>query len=240
MYADRLFRPSSSGPTVPEGLPLVAGLTGFADAGGAVSQVNQYVADTLEWQEVGRFDNDSLLDYRARRPIFQFEETHLTDYQPAKLALGLVKDELGEPFLMLSGYEPDMRWEQVTREVVELIEHYKVSSTTWVHAIPMPVPHTRTLGVTVSGNRQELTDRLSGVETHHRGARNNDALSRVDPSAKRPPGGGFCGAGAALSGRHRISGGRGDGTREHHCCHGKDFPHRFASRAGQGLPRGDF
>ncbi|MEK9600124.1 MAG: hypothetical protein VW032_05445 [Pontimonas sp.] len=31
---------------VPRGLPLVAGLTGFADAGGAVSQVNRYVFDS--------------------------------------------------------------------------------------------------------------------------------------------------------------------------------------------------
>ena len=49
----------------------------------------------------------------------------------------------------------------MNREIVELIDLYDVSSTTWVHAIPMPVPHTRALGVTVSGNREELTDRFS-------------------------------------------------------------------------------
>ena len=161
MFEFSLFRPAPSAPVVPEGLPLVAGLTGFADAGAAVSQMNQYVEETLECVELGRFDNDALLDYRARRPIFQFEETHLTDYQPSTLSLSLVKDELGDPFLMLSGYEPDMRWEQVTREITELVEQLRVSSTTWVHAIPMPVPHTRTLGVTVSGNRSELTEKLS-------------------------------------------------------------------------------
>jgi hypothetical protein len=139
----------------------VAALTGFADAGSAVSLVSQYLSDTLESTEVGRFDNDEILDYRARRPIFQFDETHLTDYEPPRLGVDLVTDELGEPFLLLSGYEPDMRWEQVNREIVELVDLYDVSSTTWVHAIPMPVPHTRPLGVTVSGNREELTDRFS-------------------------------------------------------------------------------
>ncbi len=161
MFDDSLFRPVSAPVDVPEGLPLVAGLTGFADAGSAVSQVTQWFEDNLESREIGRFDNDALLDYRARRPVFQFEETHLTDYQPAKLGLSLVRDELGEPFLLLSGYEPDMRWEHVTREILQLIERYKVVSTTWVHAIPMPVPHTRPLGVTVSGNRSELTEKLS-------------------------------------------------------------------------------
>jgi len=156
-----IFRHADLAPQVPEGLPLVVALTGFADAGSAVSQVNTYMEDTLESVEIGRFSNDEILDYRARRPIFQFEETHLTEYEPQRLGLSLVSDELGEPFLLLSGYEPDMRWEQVNREVIELIEHYQVASTTWVHAIPMPVPHTRSLGVTVSGNREDLTDRLS-------------------------------------------------------------------------------
>jgi hypothetical protein len=32
-----------------------------------------------------------------------------------------------------------------------------VSTVTWVHAIPMPVPHTRPLGTTVSGTRADLT-----------------------------------------------------------------------------------
>ena len=161
MFDDSLFRPASASPDVPKGLPLVAGLTGFADAGGAVSQLIEWMEDTLDCREVGRFNNDALLDYRARRPVFQFDETHLTDYQPPKLTLSLVRDELGEPFLFLSGYEPDMRWEQVTSEIVDLTSRFGVQSTTWVHAIPMPVPHTRTLGVTVSGNRKELTDQFS-------------------------------------------------------------------------------
>lgn len=161
MYPTELFRFTNPGLVVPPGLPLVAGLTGFADAGSAVSQVNDYLRENLDSTEVGCFDNDALLDYRARRPVFQFDQTHLTDYQPARLSLSLVRDELGEPFLHLAGYEPDMRWEQVTREVVDLIRRFEVASTTWVHAIPMPVPHTRGLGVTVSGNRSDLIDRLS-------------------------------------------------------------------------------
>jgi len=159
--AERIFQHHIAAPEVPPGLPLVAALTGFADAGGAVSQVNQYLEDTLDWREIGRFSNDEILDYRARRPVFQFDETHLTNYQPQRLGLSLVNDELGHPFLLLSGYEPDMRWEQVTEEIVELIDQFQVASTTWIHAIPMPVPHTRPLGVTVSGNRSDLTDRLS-------------------------------------------------------------------------------
>jgi hypothetical protein len=123
--------------------------------------MNAYLLTALPAEDIGRFDNDALLDYRARRPVFEFDQTHLTSYEPPRLGVSLVRDELGEPFLFLSGYEPDLKWEAVTNTIVRLVEYYHVSSTTWIHAIPMPVPHTRTLGVTVSGNRQEITDRMS-------------------------------------------------------------------------------
>lgn len=146
---------------VPAGLPLVAGLTGFTDSGAAVTQFNDYVLDTLEHTTVVRFDNDALLDYRARRPIIHFEHDHLTDYQPPSLALHLVRDELNQPFLLLSGYEPDFQWERFTAALLDLVDRFQISTVTWVHAIPMPVPHTRPIGVTVSGNRTELIESMS-------------------------------------------------------------------------------
>jgi hypothetical protein len=161
MFSDDLFQFALEASTVPKGLPLVAGLTGFADAGGAVTQVNKYVFDTLDYERVGVFSNDNLIDYRARRPVFQFEETQLTSYEPPRLSLDLVHDELGAQFLFLSGYEPDFQWDAMSSLVLDLVDTFEVSSSTWVHAIPMPVPHTRSLGVTVSGNREDVTDALS-------------------------------------------------------------------------------
>lgn len=146
---------------VPKGLHLVAGLTGFADAGSAVTQFTEYLLDTLEVQELARFDADQLLDYRARRPIMYFDEDHLSDYKPSQLSLWFAKDELGQPFLLLTGFEPDFQWERFTAAVVELIDRYEVADTTWVHAIPMPTPHTRPIGVTVSGNRTDLIESYS-------------------------------------------------------------------------------
>lgn len=146
---------------VPRGLPLVAGLTGFADAGSAVSQFTDYLVEVLDSRVVAHFDSDSLLDYRARRPVIYFDEDHLADFRPMTLDLRLATDELGQRFLLLTGFEPDFQWERFTAAVLQLIERYQVRSTTWVHAIPMPVPHTRPISVTVSGNRRELIGQLS-------------------------------------------------------------------------------
>lgn len=146
---------------VPEGLNLVAALTGFTDAGGAVAQLGEYLLDTLDNRVVAEFDTDALLDYRARRPIITFDQDHLSDYEPQTLRLYLMADELGQRFLYLSGFEPDFQWERFTAAVIELVQRYKVKTTTWVHAIPMPVPHTRPINATVSGNRVEIIDALS-------------------------------------------------------------------------------
>lgn len=151
---------------VPEGLHLVAGLTGFADAGAGITQFSSHLLSTLEHTDVATFDTDILLDYRARRPTIYFDQDHLSDYQPATLKLYLAYDELHQPFLLLTGFEPDFQWERFTAAVLSLLERYKVKSATWVHSIPMPVPHTRPIGLTVSGNRAELIESMSVWRPH--------------------------------------------------------------------------
>jgi hypothetical protein len=146
---------------VPQGLSLVAGLTGFADAGAAVQQLNEYFSDTGSPVPIAVFDDDELLDYRARRPIIEFDEDHLASFTTSSLVLSLAHDEIGRPFLLLSGYEPDFQWNRFVAAVIGLIDRFGVTSTTWVQSIPMPVPHTRPLQVTVGGTRQGLIDSMS-------------------------------------------------------------------------------
>lgn len=143
------------------GLPMVALLTGFSDSGSTIQQLSEHFFANLTNEVVIRFDNDALLDYRSRRPILYFEKDHIDSYEPANLAIYLMRDEADQPFLLLEGYEPDMRWEGFARAVVEIAQKYEISSFTWVHAIPFPIPHTRATGITVSGNRKDMIERFS-------------------------------------------------------------------------------
>jgi len=158
---ERLYEVAPGIGEVPKGLHLIAALSGFTDAGSAVAQLGDYLLENLTAREVLSFDPDKLLDYRARRPIMYFDQDHLAEYHPAKLKLHLVEDELRQPFLFLTGFEPDFRWEGFARAVVDIVERFDVKDTTWIHAIPVPTPHTRPLGVTVSGNRSELVESMS-------------------------------------------------------------------------------
>lgn len=144
-----------------KGLNMLVGFTGFADAGHVVQQVNAELLEALDAETVAVFDADQLIDYRSRRPQISFVEDHLEGYKSPVLALYRLRDGLGQPFLLLAGFEPDLQWERFVRAVVGIVETLEVKLVAWLHAIPMPVPHTRPIGVTVHGNRPELVEGIS-------------------------------------------------------------------------------
>lgn len=156
-----LFRIVAPETVVPSGLHMLAGLTGFTDAGGSISQMADNIFANYDYELLVEFENDEFLDYRARRPVMYFEKDHISDYEPAVLGIYLVYDEANSPFLLLHGYEPDFKWEAFTEAVLQLVEFFEVADFTWLHSIPFPIPHTRALGVTVSGNRQDVIDAQS-------------------------------------------------------------------------------
>ncbi|MEI8231120.1 MAG: PAC2 family protein, partial [Actinomycetes bacterium] len=157
----QLFTLVNTEVAVPEGLHLLAAISGFTDAGSAMQQVSEHILGNLEYTTVVTFDNDQLLDYRSRRPVMYFEQDHIEDYQPASLSIHLVKDEVGNQFLFLNGYEPDFKWEAFANAIETIFALFGVSDLTWLHAIPFPIPHTRSVGVTVSGNQSEVIAKFS-------------------------------------------------------------------------------
>lgn len=146
---------------VPTGLPLVVALTGFSDAGQLVPQLDDAFASSGTVTTIAQFSRDILFDYRARRPAAHFDGTHVASVDMPELELSFIDRGEGESFLYLHGYEPDFRWELVIACIEDLIAEFGVSTVTTFHAIPMPVPHTRPLQSTVSGNREQLGARWS-------------------------------------------------------------------------------
>jgi predicted ATP-grasp superfamily ATP-dependent carboligase len=135
---------------------LVYSLDGFIDAGSAGKGLVDHLLSTLQHRTIARFDADLLVDYRARRPELLFVEDHFDRYAAPELALRLVHDQDGTPFLLLTGPEPDVQWERFAAAVIGLVERFGVRLTIGVHGIPMAVPHTRPLGVTAHATRREL------------------------------------------------------------------------------------
>jgi len=135
---------------------LIQALDGFVDAGSAKRLAREHLLSAHESQVVATFDVDTLLDYRARRPMMTFDIDHWSDYADPQLALHLLYDAEGTAFLLLAGPEPDVRWEAFTAAVVRLVEQLGVRLTVGLNAIAMAVPHTRPLGIISHASRPEL------------------------------------------------------------------------------------
>jgi predicted ATP-grasp superfamily ATP-dependent carboligase len=135
---------------------LVVAMSGFVDAGGAARLATEHLLTTLESQIVATFDVDQLLDYRSRRPPLLFVEDHWEHYEAPLLAVRALRDAEGTGFLMLTGPEPDVGWERFVAAAQQLIERFDVRLTIGMDAIPMAVPHTRPIGVTVHATRPDL------------------------------------------------------------------------------------
>ncbi|MFI0448694.1 proteasome assembly chaperone family protein [Actinomadura sp. 6N118] len=147
--------PEMSGPV------LLHSLDGFVDAGSTGELVREHLLDSFEHRVVARFDVDSLIDYRARRPMMTYDRDHWAAYEAPELVVHLMRDEAGSPFLLLTGPEPDRLWEGFTASVRSLVEKLGVSLVVGFHGIPMGVPHTRPVGLTSHATRPELINRSS-------------------------------------------------------------------------------
>ena len=137
-------------------LTLVCVLTGFLDAGKSAELAATHLAELGDAKVVATFDVDSLHDYRARRPPVTFERDHYTGYEAPRLVVRALRDTGGTPFLLLTGPEPDIRWEAFARAVREVIEHFGVARVVSMGAVPMAVPHTRPIAITPHANRADL------------------------------------------------------------------------------------
>jgi predicted ATP-grasp superfamily ATP-dependent carboligase len=133
-------------------------LDGFIDAGGAGRLLTAHLLSTLEHTEVARFDVDTLLDYRSRRPVMTFAKDHWEHYDAPEIAVSLLHDSAGAPFLLLNGPEPDHDWNSFTSAVLDVASALSVRLAVGFHGIPMGVPHTRPLGVTAHATKTELVE----------------------------------------------------------------------------------
>lgn len=148
--APQLSSPDGRGPV------LIHALEGFSDAGHAIRLSAQHLKDTLDTELVASFAIDELLDYRSRRPLMTFKTDHFTAYEEPELNLYALHDRAGTPFLLLTGMEPDLKWERFITAVRLLSERLGVRRVIGLGSIPMAVPHTRPMTLTAHSNDKEL------------------------------------------------------------------------------------
>lgn len=148
-----------------KGPTMVVAMHGYADAGQAIESSADHLKAALENRQLASFNSDELIDYRSRRPAVTIDNDRALEVEPMDLGLKVLRDNSGKSFLLLSGPEPDLRWEAFTTAVVKLVEKFDIEDTIMLYAAPMPVPHTRPTVVTAHGSSSRLTEGMVSMDS---------------------------------------------------------------------------
>lgn len=139
-----------------EGPVLVHALEGFSDAGQAIQGVAEHLRESLDSQLIVEFDVDEFVDYRSRRPHLRYSFDHFAGYSEPTIQIHALKDSSGTSFLLLSGLEPDLRWDGFTESVIDLAGSFGARMSVGLGAMPLGVPHTRPTQSSAHASNVEL------------------------------------------------------------------------------------
>lgn len=139
---------------------LIVMLTGWIDAGGAARAAIDAIQDEAATSPVIEFDDDTYVDYRARRPVMELREGLHAVLHWERITLSVGTDQTGRDILVLAGPEPDMAWHRFTRTVGSLASELGVSHMVHLGAYPFAVPHTRSPRLSVSSPSQDVLARV--------------------------------------------------------------------------------
>lgn len=132
---------------------LVAAFDGWIDAAGASTAAAALMAEG--GNGVATFDTDALYDYRARRPPLDIVDGVLTRLTWPQLALVRRRVD-GRDLLVLTGPEPDFRWQELGRDLQDLCLRLGVVEWVSTGSIPAAVPHTRPVHVFATATKAGL------------------------------------------------------------------------------------
>ena len=122
---------------------LVVMMSGWIDASGAAAAAMSTLEKETAALPLVVFDDDTYIDYRARRPMLELRDGVSTRLVWSAPELKVGHDANGRDVLMLSGPEPDMAWHRFAATVADLAEQLAVAKMAALGAYPFAAPHTR-------------------------------------------------------------------------------------------------
>jgi proteasome assembly chaperone (PAC2) family protein len=122
---------------------LVVMMTGWIDASGAAAAAMSTLDKETAARPLVTFDDDTYIDYRARRPMLELRDGVSTRLVWSAPELKVGHDANGRDVLLLSGPEPDMAWHRFATTVADLAQQFAVAKMAALGAYPFAAPHTR-------------------------------------------------------------------------------------------------
>lgn len=144
---------------------LVVMLSGWIDASAAAASAMETLISETAAKPLLTFDADTFIDYRARRPTMELRDGVNTKLNWSAPELLLGSDCNGKPVLLLTGPEPDNRWQKFTEVVSQLAVALDVRRMLGIGAYPIATPHTRAVQVSCSSPSREIIATLPYIKS---------------------------------------------------------------------------
>jgi proteasome assembly chaperone (PAC2) family protein len=154
---------------LPEPLPvlrnpfLVMHLGGWSDAGLAGEGAAVFLGARWKARTLATFDADELLDYRARRPVVRLTDGVIEELTWSSIELSVAETDGPRDVVLLTGPEPDFRWQAFTREVVRACRALRITEAFGLGGFPAPSVHTEPVQILGSSVDPHLAARLDTV-----------------------------------------------------------------------------
>ena len=144
---------------------LVVALEGWVDAGLGASSAMASLLESNPTELLATFDDDRLLDQRARRPTARIVDGVTTSLTWPSIEVRVGVDLVGRDVCYLVGPEPDMYWNGFVDAIIDLARRLDVRLVVGLGAFPAPAPHTRPvrLAATAPESSARLLERVGQV-----------------------------------------------------------------------------
>jgi hypothetical protein len=139
---------------------LVVMMTGWIDASGAAAAAMSTIEKETAALPLVTFDDDTYIDYRARRPMLELRDGVSTRLVWSSPELKVGHDANGRDVLLLSGPEPDMAWHRFATTVADLAQQLAVTKMAALGAYPFAAPHTRPPNLSATSPSAEVIAEL--------------------------------------------------------------------------------
>jgi len=138
-----------------DGLPelsdpvMIAAFEGWNDAGESASSTIAHLREVWGAELVTELDSEDYYDYQVNRPHIGVDAAGVRQLEWPATRIFLARIPLfPRDVILVQGIEPNMRWQQLTREILGLVAELDITMVVTLGALLSDSPHTRPVPVT--------------------------------------------------------------------------------------------
>jgi proteasome assembly chaperone (PAC2) family protein len=161
---------------------LVAGFTGWNDAGDAASTAVRTLIETSKAHALAEIDPEPFTDFATVRPHVRLDDERRRSIMWP--TVGVWSASLpGTDVILVLGPEPALRWRSFCEQITGIAEHFGAPMVVTMGALFADVPHTRPTQIIGTATDSALIDRFDLERSRYEGPTGivgvlHDALSR--------------------------------------------------------------